>query len=115
MEKLNARIFRRRSAAAAENLSGMRSARGNQRNALPRVRREHAILSCSTEQEILRTLRRARNPGHFGDAGGQHSNVGRQSSVDDASGRSRRSAYFVRNELGSILPVGSQSSIRYFL
>jgi len=53
MEECDARIIRRRrAAAAAEDLSGVRGAGWNQHDALPRVRREPAIFPRGSEQKL---------------------------------------------------------------
>src|SRR5713226_3616573 len=113
MEKCDARIFRRRrpAAATAENLPGVRSAGRNQRDALPRMRREPAVFSRGFEQKTLRTLRRARNSRDLRAAGRKFPDIRRELGVDHASGRRRWHAHALGDERRSILSARSKPSV----
>src|SRR5258706_7168554 len=111
MEDRTARnIWRRRRAAAPEDLSRLRRAGGNQRNALPRVRHELAVFSCRAEQTILGNIWRARGPGDLGAPGRKFSHVRRELDADHASRRSRGPSHALGNERRGILSIGGESS-----
>src|SRR6266481_6046922 len=111
MQERDGRIFPRLLVASAENLPGVRSAGGNQRDTLPRVRHEPAIFPHRIEQKSLRTLRRAGNSRDLDSAGRKLSDVRRELGFDHAGWRSRRPAHALGDERRIVLSIRGEPSV----
>src|SRR5882762_10250352 len=76
--------------------------------------REHAIFSCSAEQEIFGTLWRAGNSRDLGNAGRKLFDVRRDLGLDGAGGRSRRPAHALGDEWRGFLSLGDEPLVPLF-